>query len=202
MVSGHLSVIKMKKLLFLCLAALLPGGHGETIDLADRIFLEYDAETYWCNEVDKSSNELIFYLLPTDRDNDLEATVLFSLYSDPLDTSDDEAWERSLQDDLDNLMHMSTVLANDDTFVMDGTFSPWYRFDNGYGTYARYMGSRDSWESDVHGAFAAKGDGVARAMMHVEAPDEETLMAVLKIFDTVRFKNGRARSSRSGDRNR
>ena len=156
----------------------------DAVDLDGAITLLYDFTEYGCEVVHESAVEKVFRLTPTwEGAEGAFARIVFETVDESLDTGSD-AWEAALQDALDPMMD---ELEEDGGFLMDGRFSPWYSLDADYGQYIRYMGTRLADDRSVEGAFAVKGYGKGRAFMQAEAADEEVLMILVDLFDTVEF---------------
>ena len=156
----------------------------DAVDLDGRITLLYDRTEYGCELVHESAMEKVFRLTPTwEEAGEASARIVFQIADRGLDTGSD-AWEEALQDALDPLMD---ELEEDDDFLLDGRFSPWYNLASDYGLYIRYLGTRQADDRYVEGAFAAKGLGKGRALMQAEAVEEETLTTLLDVFDAVEF---------------
>ena len=156
----------------------------DAVDLQDHISLMYDRMDYAFTLVGKSDDELVFRLEPKwEEAEDAFALIRFEMADRTIDT-DSDAWQETLQDALDPLI---TALEEDGDFEMDGRFSPWYELDTDFGEYIRYMGTRVAADKYVQGAFAARGLKQGRALVQAEASDEEALMILLDLFETVSF---------------
>jgi hypothetical protein len=156
----------------------------DEISFRDCISVMYDQADYACKIIDRSDDEVVFRLEPTWEEADgAFALIRFTMADRALET-DSDAWEESLQDALDPMM---TALEEDGDFEMDGRFSPWYELETDFGEYIQYMGTRVSSDKYVQGVFAARGSAKDRALIQAEAPDEEVLMILLDLFETVSF---------------
>ena len=156
----------------------------DAVDLDSRITLLYDYTDYSFELIFESAVEKVFRLTPNwEEAAGAFAQIRFAMADQDLDI-DSDAWQETLQDALDPMM---TELEEDSDFVMDGRFSPWYNLDADFGEFIRYTGTRVAADRTVHGAFAARGEKKGRALMQAEAPDEDVLMTLVELFDTVEF---------------